>query len=61
MAASGTIPPEAILNPYTPLAFLSPAIAEQYQVVGYVYVASLAVSTLEESISVEKYPILSHF
>lgn len=45
MAANFTlIPQEAILNPYTPLAFLSPAIASQYEIVGYVYVATLAVS-----------------
>ena len=38
------IPPEAILNPYTPLAFLPPVIANQYEIVGYVYIATLAVS-----------------
>ena len=37
-------PPEAILNPYTPLAFLPPVIAYQYEIVGYVYIATLAVS-----------------
>ncbi|KZP05658.1 hypothetical protein FIBSPDRAFT_967104, partial [Athelia psychrophila] len=31
-----------ILNPYTPLAFLPPDIANQYEAVGYVYVATLA-------------------
>ena len=37
-------PPEAIFNPYTPLAFLPPVIAYQYEIVGYVYIATLAVS-----------------
>jgi len=44
MAANSTIPPEAILNPYTPLAFLPPDVADRYQVMLYVYVANLAVS-----------------
>jgi len=45
MASNSTIPPEAILNPYTPLAFLPPDIANQYQVMAYVYVATLAAYT----------------
>jgi hypothetical protein len=45
MASNSTIPPDAILNPYTPLAFLPPDVAEQYQVVCYVYVATFAVSS----------------
>src|SRR5882762_4878977 len=32
MANNNTIPPDAILNPYTPLAFLPPSVADQYQV-----------------------------
>ena len=43
-AMTPVIPPEAILNPYTPLAFLPPVIAYQYEIVGYVYIATLAVS-----------------
>ena len=42
-AMTPVIPPEAILNPYTPLAFLPPVIANQYEIVGYVYIATLAV------------------
>jgi hypothetical protein len=44
MANNTTIPPEAILNPYTPLAFLPPHIANQYQAMCYMYVATLSVS-----------------
>ena len=44
MASNGVIPPDAILNPYTPLAFLPPDVANQYQARCYVYVATLAVS-----------------
>lgn len=33
-----------ILNPHTALAFLPPDIANQYEAVGYLYIASLAVS-----------------
>jgi hypothetical protein len=46
MTSNSTIPPDAILNPYTPLAFLPPDAADQYQVVSYVYVATLAVSPM---------------
>lgn len=35
-----------ILNPYTPLAFLPPDIADQYEAVGYVYISTLAVLVL---------------
>jgi hypothetical protein len=45
MANNSTIPPDAILNPYTPLAFLPPSVADQYQVMAYVYVATLAVTS----------------
>jgi len=45
MANNNTIPPDAILNPYTPLAFLPPSVADQYQVMAYVYVATLAVTS----------------
>ena len=44
---NSTIPPDAILNPYTPLAFLPPDVADQYQVMCYVYVATLAVSFIK--------------
>jgi hypothetical protein len=47
MTSNDTIPPDAILNPYTPLAFLTPDAADQYQVMLYVYVALLAVSLLQ--------------
>jgi hypothetical protein len=40
---NGTIP---LPNPFTPLAFLPPALADKYQVVIYVYVATMAVSNL---------------
>jgi hypothetical protein len=40
------IPPEAILNPYTPLAFLSPESADNLEIIRYVHVATLAVSLL---------------
>ena len=43
MASDSTIPPDAILNPYTVLAFMPPDVADQYQVICYVYVATLAV------------------
>jgi hypothetical protein len=46
MVNGSSIPPEAILNPYTPLAFLPPEFADQYEVVRYVHVATLAVSLL---------------
>jgi len=41
-ANTTTIPADAILNPYTPLAFLPPGIADQYQLLCYVYVATFA-------------------
>lgn len=44
MANNRTIPPDAVLNPYTALAFLPPEVADQYQIMCYVYVATLAVS-----------------
>ncbi|KZP07996.1 hypothetical protein FIBSPDRAFT_816544 [Athelia psychrophila] len=34
-----------ILNPYTPLAFLPPDMANQFEVTGYVYIATLAAYT----------------
>jgi hypothetical protein len=46
MASNGVIPTDAILNPYTPLAFLPPDVANQYEVRCYIYVATLAVSLL---------------
>ena len=46
MTSNNTIPADAILNPYTPLAFLPPDVADQYQVLGYIYVATLAVSLI---------------
>lgn len=33
-----------ILNPHTPMAYLPPDLATQMQIVGHVYVATLAVS-----------------
>jgi len=45
MASNNTIPPDAILNPYTPLAFMPREVADQYQVVCYVCVATLAAYT----------------
>jgi hypothetical protein len=47
MTGNSTIPADAILNPYTPLAFLPPDVADQYQIMGYIYVATLAVSSLK--------------
>jgi hypothetical protein len=46
MVSNSTIPPNAVLNPYTPLAFLPPDVADQYQLLCYVYVATLAVSSI---------------
>ena len=46
MTGNSTIPADAILNPYTPLAFLPPDVANQYQIMGYIYVATLAVSSI---------------
>jgi hypothetical protein len=46
MVNDSSIPPEAILNPYTPLVFLPPEFAENYQIVHYVHVAIFAVSLL---------------
>lgn len=47
MTNNSTIPADAILNPYTPLAFLPSDVADQYQVMCYVYVATLAVSSMQ--------------
>jgi len=52
MATNGTIPQDAILNPYTPLAFLPPRVADQYQLSGYVYVATLAAYTWDWLMSI---------
>ena len=46
MVNGSSIPPEAILNPYTPLAFLPPEYAANYEIIHYVHVATLAVSLL---------------
>jgi hypothetical protein len=52
MASNNTgIPGDAILNPYTTLAFLPPDIAEQYQILSYVYVAVLAVSSMPNQVT----------
>jgi hypothetical protein len=37
-----TLPP--LPNPFTPLAFLPPKLANEFQAIAYVYVATLAVS-----------------
>jgi hypothetical protein len=52
MASNNTIPPYAILNPYTPMAFLPPDVADQFQIMCYVYVAILAVSFNSHNINV---------
>jgi hypothetical protein len=46
MANDSGICPEAILNPYTPLAFLPPefAASDKYEIICYMHVATLAVS-----------------
>jgi hypothetical protein len=44
---SSTIPRDAILNPYTPLVFLPPNMAYQFQITCYVHVATLAVSPMQ--------------
>jgi len=54
---NSTIPPDAILNPYTPLAFLSPDIADQFQVICYVNVAILAVSSMIYAAMVDLTPL----
>jgi len=53
MANNTTIPPDAILNPYTPLAFMPPDVADQYQVMLYVYVATFAVSLIQRQTTIE--------
>jgi len=59
MANNGTIPPGAILNPYTTLAFMPPDIADQFQVMCYVYVATLAAYTWDWLMSMpEEYRII---
>jgi len=59
MASNSTIPKDAILNPYTPLAFLPPDVADQYQVMCYVYVATLAAYTWDWLMSMpEEYRII---
>jgi hypothetical protein len=45
MVNDSGIPPEAILNPYTPLAFLPPEFAGHYEIASYVHVATMAVSS----------------
>jgi hypothetical protein len=45
MVNDSGIPPEAILNPYTPLAFLPPEFASNFEMSCYVYVATMAVSS----------------
>jgi len=40
------------LNPYTPLAFMPPDVADQYQVVLYVYVATLSVSLIQRQATI---------
>jgi len=53
MAVNTTaIPADAILNPYTPLAFLPPGIAEQYQILCYIYVATFAAYAWDWLISI---------
>ena len=44
MVNDSGIPPEAILNPYTLLAFLPPEFAGYYEIACYVNVATMAVS-----------------
>ena len=53
MANNTAIPPDAILNPYTPLAFMLPDVADQYQVMLYVYVATFAVSLIQRQTTIE--------
>jgi len=67
MASDSTIPPDAILNPYTALAFMPPDVANQYQVMCYVYVATLAAYTWdwlmsipEEYTGIRKVGLTSH-
>ena len=41
--------PPGIMNPNTPLAFLPPALASQFEASRYLYIASLAVSSHTDS------------
>ena len=51
MASNITFP---VLNPDTPLAFLPPILADQFQVTCYIVVGSLSVSTrLQQSASLD--------
>jgi len=47
MDTNNIIPQDAILNPYTPLAFMPPDVADQFQAMCYVNVAVLAVSSMQ--------------
>ncbi|KZP07076.1 hypothetical protein FIBSPDRAFT_965946 [Athelia psychrophila] len=44
--------PSTLPNPYTPLAFLPPEVADQYQILGYVYVGTLAAYSWDWFISI---------
>ncbi|KIM88397.1 hypothetical protein PILCRDRAFT_255837 [Piloderma croceum F 1598] len=59
MVNDSSIPPEAILNPYTPLAFLPPEFAGNYEIIRYVHVATLAAYTWDWLMSMpEEYAIV---
>lgn len=46
MASNSTLP--TLPNPYTPLAFLPPTLADQFQASGYLYVAGLSVCIVQK-------------
>jgi hypothetical protein len=47
---NSTLPP--LPNPFTPLAFLPPILANQFQAVAYAYISALAVSNAFRNILV---------
>ncbi|KIM88395.1 hypothetical protein PILCRDRAFT_3392 [Piloderma croceum F 1598] len=58
MVNDSIIPPEAILNPYTPLAFLPPEFANNYEIIRYMHVATLMAYTWDWLMSMpEEYAI----
>ncbi|KIM88413.1 hypothetical protein PILCRDRAFT_3403 [Piloderma croceum F 1598] len=59
VSSNNTIPTGAILNPYTPLAFLPPDVADQFQIICYVNVATLSALTWDWLMAIpEEYKII---
>ncbi|KIM88286.1 hypothetical protein PILCRDRAFT_771075 [Piloderma croceum F 1598] len=59
MTSNSTIPLDAILNPYTPLAFLRPEVADPFQIICYGNVATFAAFTWDWLMAIpEEYNII---